>query len=341
MENRIDFVIPWVDGNDPKWKREKEYWASTLNPSGENDHFREWNQSDIRFRDWNTLRFLFRGIERYAPWVNNVWFITWGHLPSWIDTGYSKLKIVNHRDYIPEKYLPTFNSHTIELNLHRINGLSEEFVYFNDDMFLTSSVVPDDFFINGLPCDSAILNPVPMTRKVRHAEINNVGIINDHFEKNKVIRQNFFKWFSHKYGKYLIRNVLLSPWKRFVGFYEQHLPTSFNKSSFETVWGEEYEELDQTCSCKFREETNVNQWLIKNWQIAEGKFVPRKLSVGRMFMYGEDGNYDEVTDAVRSSRYKMVCINDTDEIDDFDLRRDQLIKAFEDILPDRSQYELY
>ncbi|WP_331836427.1 hypothetical protein [Erysipelothrix piscisicarius] len=69
-------------------------------------------------------------------WVNNVYLITYGHLPDFLNVDHPKLKIINHTDYIPSDYLPTFSSHTIELNMHRIEGLSEHFVYFNDDMFL-------------------------------------------------------------------------------------------------------------------------------------------------------------------------------------------------------------
>ena len=126
MNNQIDFVITWVDGNDPEWIREKEKYSQ--NNAGDN--------REIRFRDWGILKYWFRSIEKFAPWVNKIYFITWGHLPAWLNTNNPKLIIVKHEDYIPSKYLPTFNSHTIEWNIHRIKGLSDNFVYFNDDTFL-------------------------------------------------------------------------------------------------------------------------------------------------------------------------------------------------------------
>lgn len=335
----IDVVICWVDGNNELWRKEKRFWESREHPNGSQLE-QQWNKGDIRFRDWGTLRFFFRGIEEFAPWVHHVYFVTCGHLPDWLNLKHPKLRVVRHDEYIPHEYLPTFNSHTIELNFHRIQGLSEQFVYFNDDQFLTAPTRATDFFKNGLPCDTAILNPIPMTRGIGHAEINNIGIINDHFSKSSVILSHPLKWFNPRYGQKTLRTCLLMPWKRFVGLYEQHLPTSFLKSSYETVWEQEKEELHLTCQCKFRDRSNVNQWLIKNWQIAEGKFTPRHFNVGRMFMYGEDGNYDAVCDAVTSGRWKMICINDTADIDDFERRKQQLLKAFEQILPCRSQYEL-
>lgn len=134
--NPIDFVIIWVDGNDKQWQAEKaKYDGKTVTNAN----------SEVRFRDWDNLQYWFRGVEKFAPWVNKIHFVTWGHLPKWLDTTNPKLNIVNHKDYIPSKYLPTFNSHTIELNLHRIEGLAEQFVYFNDDMFITAPTKPDDF----------------------------------------------------------------------------------------------------------------------------------------------------------------------------------------------------
>ena len=81
-------------------------------------------------------RWWFRAVEKFAPWVNKIHFVTYGHLPKWLNIDNPKLNIAKHSDFIPQKYLPTFSSFPIEVNLHRIKGLAERFVYFNDDMFL-------------------------------------------------------------------------------------------------------------------------------------------------------------------------------------------------------------
>ena len=337
--NPIDAVICWVDGSDPKWLAEKKEWEQS-HPSAQTAAELEWNQGELRYRDWGLLPYFFRGIERFAPWIRTVHFVTWGHIPQWLNTRHPRLHIVRHDEYIPPRFLPTFNSHTIELNFHRISGLAEQFIYFNDDMFLTAPVKATDFFRKGLPCDSAVLNPIPMTRRIGHAEINNIGIINDHFRKNDVIRRAPFQWFNPKYGFKAFRTCLMMPWKQFVGLYEQHLPASYLKSTYETVWTLEEEELNATCACKFRDRSNVNQWLFKNWQIAQGKFIPRSFRVGQMFMYGEADNYDRVCEAVGSGQWKMLCINDTEDIDDFDRRKAQLIQAFNGVLPEKSEFEL-
>ena len=107
----IDFVIIWVDGSDPEWRAVKNQYVPKA--IGEDDQ-------EVRYRDWDNLQYWFRGVEKYTPWVNKIHFVTWGHLPKWLNVNHPKLHIVNHKDYIPEEYLPTFNSHTIEMNLHRI-----------------------------------------------------------------------------------------------------------------------------------------------------------------------------------------------------------------------------
>ena len=97
----IDFVVLWVDGSDPAWLAEKEKYEpeSVLPDGGKN-----------RWRDWGLMPYWFRSVEQYAPWVNKVYFVTWGHLPAFLNPEAPKLKIVKHADFMPEEYLPSFNS---------------------------------------------------------------------------------------------------------------------------------------------------------------------------------------------------------------------------------------
>lgn len=175
----IDFVVTWVDGSDPAWRAERERCLNLPEELG--------NQA-CRYRDWDLLKYMFRSFEKYTPWVNKIHFVTWGHLPPWLNVDHPKLHIVNHRDYIPEEYLPTFSSHPIELNAHRIPGLAERFVLFNDDMFVLRPVTPECFFIKGLPADYAVLYPFTMNRSgVTFTVIvaNDVTEINAHSRKGK------------------------------------------------------------------------------------------------------------------------------------------------------------
>ena len=140
----IDFVVPWVDGSDPVWQAKKVKYTGVKTADG---------NTEARYRDWDTLKYWFRGVEKFAPWVRYVWFVTDDQKPDWLNTDNPKLKWVKHTDFIPQEYLPTFSANPIEWNLHRIEGLAEQFVYFNDDVFLIRKTDPKDFFVDGLPCD--------------------------------------------------------------------------------------------------------------------------------------------------------------------------------------------
>ena len=114
MNSKIDLVIPWVDGNDPEWQVLKKTYM-------ESENLCEIGDPGIRYQSWDNLQYIFRGIEKYMPWVNQVFFVTWGHLPDWLNTDCKNLVIVKHKDYIPAEYLPTFNSNVIEMNYFRIS----------------------------------------------------------------------------------------------------------------------------------------------------------------------------------------------------------------------------
>lgn len=328
-KDKIDFVIIWVDGNDVKWQKEKSRFDST-----------NGDDRTIRYRDWDNLRYWFRGIEKYAPWVNRVHFVTWGHIPEWLNINYEKLNIVKHEEFIPKKFLPTFSSHVIELNLHRIDGLEEQFVYFNDDMFCNGKLKKEDFFIDGLPCDSAILSPAIKENKngIGNIVMNNVGIINSYFEKNKQIKENIFKWYNVKYGKQLLKNFLLLPWKTFTGFYETHVAASFLKSTFEQIWKIEEQTLEEVCSHRFRNlYLDVNQWLFRDWQLANNKFVPRKIDVVKK--YDIPLELKEAINDIKKQKHKLICLNDTPDIEDFENCKKLINNAFEMNLNKKSNFE--
>ena len=331
---KIDFVIIWVDGNDNEWQKEKaKYKPSDMLNS----------DTPVRYRDWDNLQYWFRGVEKFTPWVNKIHFVTWGHLPAWLDTSNPKLNIVNHRDYIPEKYLPTFSSHCIELNLHRIKGLSDRFVYFNDDMFILKPMEQEEFFKNGMPCDTFGLNCVYFGHdSAGHFNGSNMEVINSEFQRKKraIQKRDFCKWFSLKNGfRVNLKTAMLSLWEWFPGFHYDHLPSDFLKQTFEEVWDKYYDILDKTCSDKFRQESNVNQWLMKYWQLCTGNYAVRPANTGNAFHVSEE-NFKEVCRAVYHQQYKLICINDTPRTVDFEHKKDVLNACFKKILPEKSGFEL-
>ncbi|MEE3342816.1 MAG: Stealth CR1 domain-containing protein [Bacilli bacterium] len=335
MNEKIDFVVLWVDGNDKEWQKEKNKYDIKNNADG----------SIYRYRDWDLLQYWFRGVEKFAPWVNKVYFITWGHIPNWLDTSNEKLVVVNHKDYIPKEYLPTFSANTIENNIFRIKDLSEHFVLFNDDLYLINNVKKEDFFENGIPKETVGLN-VHCPKKSLVSQyfcINDTSIINEHFDFKKSIKENRNKWLNLSNGKALLRTLVLLKCPRFPGFWQHHLSTSLCKSTMEEVWEKEYDILNNTCLHKFRENTDVNQWLFKEWQIASGNFVIRNHRFGKSYYIDRDGikgTKHEIITNIKSQKMKMIAINDGPMSDEeFNDILNSLKKAFEKILTDKCSFE--
>ena len=290
------------------------------------------------FRDWGTLRYWFRGVEKCAPWVRKIHFVTWGHLPPWLNAEHPKLHIVNHREFMPEGSLPTFNSQALEMNMHRIPGLAERFVYFNDDYFLLDKVHVRDFFDGDLPRDCAVMSPIfPERFGTGTVQINDMEIVSSYFNGLSAVFRNKKKWFAPCYGVHLARTFLLLPFGRMCGLYEPHIPNAFLKSTFEEIWEKEPGLLRATSFSRFRQKDNVNQWLIRYWQIMSGRFVPRSPKIGHFFDLSGDMNM--ITEVLKKRRYKMVCLNDSDSIRDMEERKEKLHRAFEELFPNKSEFE--
>ncbi|GGE22942.1 stealth family protein [Streptococcus himalayensis] len=327
---RIDFVVTWVDGNDPIWQKNRDSYKDVVS--------KELN-TDSRYRDWQLMKYWFRSVERYAPWVNKIFFITEGHLPDWLNTEHPKLVVVKHSDYIDGDYLPTFNSNVIELNIHKIKDLSENFVLFNDDTFVNGAIKEEDFFIDGIPRDIGIFSPqVPSREGIGFISLNNVGIINDYYTSRAVLRQNFFKYFRIDYSKHLLKNIVVLPWKPILGFYDHHLPVSYKKSTFEMLWELETTILKSTSANRFRTREDVNHWLMRYWQLCSGDFMPRTVKFGRS--YNIDSDMSKICLDIQFQKHKLVCLNDGDKVVDFEEKREKLTSIFESRYPDKSLFEI-
>ena len=327
----IDFVIPWVDGSDPIWREKKMRYSggSIMNA-----------EDQARFRDWDILRYWFRAVEEYAPWVRYVFFITDNQVPDWLNIDHPKLKWIKHTDYIPAEYLPTFSSHTIELNYHRIPELSEYFVYFNDDMFLNAPVKPEDFFRKGLPCDSAVLDifsPAHMGNPYVYTCFNDIAFLNSHFEKHQVLREHPMKWYNLKYGKKILKNIYYTFPNSFSNLFGLHIASSMLKSTYNEVWELEPELMHNTCTHKFRSWSDVNQYIFSYYNLCRGKFAPRRTNFGRCYSIEQDD--EKMYDDLLCGKSKVVCVNDHPEISDFDREKAGLIAVFEKKFSGKSSFE--
>lgn len=134
----IDAVWTWVDGSDPAWRQQRDRWSGRTSASSDGD-------LEGRYESQDELRYSLRSSAMYAPWIRHRYLLTAGQRPDWL-ADVDDVIVIDHADVIPPEHLPTFNSHAIENHLHLIPDLSEQFLYFNDDVFLGRRCRPEQFF---------------------------------------------------------------------------------------------------------------------------------------------------------------------------------------------------
>lgn len=326
----IDFVVPWVDNTDPAWIEKKEKFTGIKVKEG---------NSEVRYRDWDTLKYWFRGVEKFAPWVRFVYFVTDDQKPDWLNVNHPKIKWVKHSDFIPTEYLPTFSSHTIEWNMHRIEGLAENFVYFNDDVFLIKKTKPQDFFVDGLPCDLPNLGPLYPNGFFSYFLFNNINLLNRHFSLKKSICEHRKKWIQKQSIGGLFKLALYGHKDWIPNSNGYHIHISYNKKTFEDLWKHEPKVIHETCQNKMRTKDDVTTWCVRDWQIFSGEFYPNK-PIGKLFHTASISYSNAAIEYLRKQKGKVICLNDSEDETDFELHKQMIFEEFEKLLPDKSSFEL-
>ncbi|GHN53969.1 Stealth CR1 domain-containing protein [Lactobacillus delbrueckii] len=328
MPEKIDAVFLWVDSADPAWRAKKVQYLPAK--------ARESSTSDIRYRDYGTLKYAFRSLEKFAPWLNQIFLITDQQVPEWLNTANSKIKIIDHSEIIDQKYLPVFNSSVIEMNIDKIPGLAEHFIYFNDDMILNRPLSPEDFFKDGQPCDDRIYKPIVPLEDFDHILINNGILLNRYLDGRWPLSKKGI--FSPKYGSTLFRNLLVLPYLKksgVPGYVEPHGPLSLKKSSFalaKKIWPEEIAENN---THRFREYNDVTIWLVRHLQLERGEFHPRDAKFNRFLRLNQT---EEIKKTLEGQRNGAICINDK-AVDDYDTCARKVDEYLEKKFPEKSNFE--
>lgn len=335
---KIDFVITWVDGSDPVWDMQRQ---ETLRKQG---IFVEesLDNSTARYRDWDILKYWFRGVETFAPWVNQIHFITYGHLPKWLKEEHPKLHIVRHEDFIPAEFLPTFSSHPIEWNFHRIEWLTENFVYFNDDMFLIKKVSPEDFFRDERPVDMLALQPDVANADdqiMPYVYLNNAMVLAKYFDKRENMKKQPGAYFHPSYPlMYFGYNLLEMAFPRFTGFYTVHGPSPLKKESYRFFWKNEEELLHRVCAHPFRHKEDISQYVLREYQKLSGNFVPKNIHKFCRYFNLQPEN-PELVKTITKQKSKCICINDSNFEIPYEKVKQELNHAFSILFPEKSQFE--
>ena len=292
----MDAIVTYVDGLDPLWQQDYERTVGK-------------KILDKRFRDWGTLKYHFRGLEKFMPFIDRIHLVVAreSQVPAWVNR--KTVNVVLHKDIMPAESLPTFNSSMIEMFLHRIPGLTERFLYFNDDMYTVKPCKFEDFFPDGVPA-----------MKFAH----NFLYFGD------------FRYLVH-HSDSLARKALGMPEScRYVR--PQHTASPMLKSQCDELYAKVQPEIMASLS-PLRTRANYNQYLFLDYMYYQGKARSRKLSNKHFSLAAS--SIDKICDFLRNPSRKMVCINDVHMTNDkFLFCREKLLAAFEEILPEKSRYEL-
>lgn len=309
MDIKIDFVITWVDSSDQKWLAKKNKNLMAIEKPTQD------STGDERYRDYGTLKYLLRSIEKYASWVNNIYLITDAQRPLWMKENLeeTKLHIIDHKNIIPGRARPTFNSNAIEMCIDNIANLSECFVIFNDDFLINKKVTPNDFFDeNGIPRDFRLYSPFIAATSYDQLRFN------DDFALNKMIQEKG-RWplsqkglFSLKYPlRSNIRNLYfkLDNHGRMSNHVIPHNALSFTKKNFVEAKKQWLSEVNNTILQKFRSSKDVTLFLLRGYQLETGNFSVRSPKFSQYFVLNQ---FDEVVKELKEQRHSLLCINDAD-----------------------------
>jgi len=319
----IDFVVTWVDDTDPIWTSDKEKYMEKKTNEG---------NREARFRDWDLLRFWFRAVEQNAPWVKRIHFVTYGHVPEWLNTHHPKLHIVKHEDFIEKKFLPTFNSCAIEVNLHKIPGLAEKFVYFNDDMFVNARISPNLLFTEGKPKCTYVLTKL---KKKTQADILRYN--SNEAAKQLQKRQNLLAMDPRNGLLMSVYNMATLAKAGKTGFMSKHAPASYLKTSYKNVWEGKRALLEKVERHKFRNDSDCSQWVFEYYQLYNGLSIPRKYSISKY--YDALNEHSQIAKDILQHDHKFICINDAGKDGNFNKAKKTIKEAFKKRYPDYSLFE--
>lgn len=298
----VDYVFPFVTQKDLNWQTT---YKKCCIKSG-----RPVNLNSQRFREWDNIKYIFRGIAKYMPWINKVHFIVCApsQVPHWMNP--STVNIVLHKDIIPKRFRPTFNSCTIEMFLKNIPGLAEHFIYGNDDIFINKPLSKDEFFKEGVPCLHMRKVPYSDTQNMfRHQCKAGLDMISQDF---KVFCNGFI-------------------------FKNTHSVVPMLKSTLNTVFDKHEQEIYNSIS-QFREEKNINQYIYSYYQYMSGQFVDHIFP--NLYTCFTDYSLDQVCSIIKAQNSGMTCINDAGKNIKFEFYKRKINSAFQEILPEKCKFEL-
>lgn len=300
----IDIVIPWVNPADDYWFKQYSFWKEKCTGM----------KSPERIRDFGNFKYWFRSVDENIPWVRYIFLVIpyKSSIPKWLNINHPKLKIVTQEEYLPAEYNPTFNSYVCTMYIHKIQGVSENIIYSNDDIVFCDKQKEEDYFVNNRP-----------VRTVSYSQ----G------------RSQLKTMFN--YNVYNAEEIVKRITGRDLKFKIWHTNFTFNKSFIEFLWykfGREFK--SSLVDSKFRQKYNITDLVFDFSQQAVGHCVNKPVNKNS-FYFGlrNDSKTSAMIEAMKN--YSVVCFNDNEYVTgNTDELRKALLKALENKFPNKSKFEI-
>ncbi|KUO03326.1 stealth family protein [Streptomyces caeruleatus] len=280
----VDVVYTWVDGEEPAMRAKRAGYqergiAEILDKE----------TSASRYTSHDELKYSLRSLAMYADFVRHIYVVTDGQKPHWLDDSAEGITVVDHRDIFPPDVLPVFNSHAIETRLHHIPGLSEHYLYFNDDVFVGRRVTAEHFF-HGSGLMKIPVSPLKIGVGKPHAE----ETATNSASKN-------------------VRRLLLAKFGRMTTNNFMHTPLPQRAETLRDLEELFPEDIARTTASRFRSPQDVAMTapLLYQYALMTGRGVPGKYSFRYVNISRPDAEA-RLTDLRRSRRFDFFCLNDVD-----------------------------
>lgn len=307
----IDLVYLWVDGSDPAWQKKKQAYTGIVSDNSEQNNIGRYVSND-------ELKYSLRSAEKHVPWIRKIFIVTDNQKPEWLNVAHPKIQVVDHTEIMPAEILPCFNSSVLEYFLHKIPGLSERFLFANDDMFFNADLSPDFFFAkDGFPI-------VRLKRK---------PLGKWHYRLKLLVGKK-----PGQYNQMVIDSSLMVE-ERFGKYYSgvpHHNVDAYLKSDYrEAVENVFFVEAKQSQSHRVREYGDLHRSAFSYYALAIGhghlKYVNRNETI-RILTHKHD--LDK-----RLNKYnpKLFCLNDSQRVKDEDRKKVQ--PFLETLFPEKSTFE--
>jgi hypothetical protein len=280
----VDVVYTWVDGEEEEMraKRARYQERGTVEILD-----KETNAS--RYTSHDELKYSLRSLAMYADFVRHIYIVTDNQKPCWLDDQAPGITVVDHRDIFPRGVLPVFNSHAIETRLHHIPGLSEHYLYFNDDVFVGRRVTAQHFF-HGSGLMKIPVSPVKIGVGKPHAEETATN------SASKNVRRLLFE----EFGRMTTNNFM-------------HTPLPQQRGTLEALEQLFPDEVRRTTASRFRSPQDIAMTapLLYQYALMTGRGVPGRFRFRYVNISRPDAE-ERLADLRRNRGFDFFCLNDVD-----------------------------